>query len=310
MARLPEGILDKFYKITRYPIKIFLQDYIDFIEELKVNVYNYYAGKEKRPSIRAFDALDSLLERSLIIENIIENKRDSFNNAAAWELIEKLSDIQTDLETTSNASKWLRSAITKNNFNPKVEFQHTLRQLQTLEQVSQDILGSSNKEQDWVAISLRNDLREEDYSTKGGNTLSVVGKNNATIKLRSVVDNISGERVYGRDLDRKLTFEDDDLKSLGYKETVRQTVDILAGLRRGMTPEFPSDGISVGVSLGTNRRNTAFPIMIRQITSTFKRDDTLRTLSIKSISYEQDALKVMYQVGTRLGEAIEIETSI
>lgn len=308
MAVLPPGILDEFVKITKYPIVTYLTDYTNFVDNHKANVYDYYSGKLKTPIMESFNRLSDLLRESQTIENIIENKRDSFKSGAFWELAELLSDIFIQLETTDNASKWLRSAIGRNDFTPNVEFEYTLRQLQTLEQVASDVSGSSFREQEWITIALRNDLREEDYDTKGGNKLLLSGRNNATIKLRSVVDNITGEKVYGLDLDRRLQFVDDDLKVLDYKDTVRQAVNILGGLRRGTTPEFPEDGIALGNGVGTNRANLSFPIMIRQMTATFRRDDTLQSLKIKDISIKDDSLNIVFEVNTRLGEAIQTET--
>jgi len=310
MAVLPPGILDQFGKLTKYPIKAYLNRYANFVEKHKQDVYDYYAGKSKSPKAKSFSELDYLYTESQRLENIIENKRNSLSNGAYWELAELLSDILIDLETTSNASKWLRSAIGKNDFTPGVEVEYTLRQLQTLEQVASDAMSSSSRDQEWISIALRNDLREEDYNTQGGNILTISGKNNATIKLRSVVDNISGKKVYGLDLDKKLQFVDDDLKALSYDETIKQAVGILSNLRRGMTPEFPTDGISVGSGVGTNRASMAFPIMMRQLSATFRRDDTLQSLSIKDIKLDQDALFMSFEVTTRLGDLIQNDTQL
>lgn len=310
MATIPPGILDQFGQLMKYPIKAYLNRYAVFVELHRQNIYNYYAGKTKGPNAKSFAELSHLLTESQRLENIIENKRNSLNNGAYWVLAELLSDILIELETTSNASKWLRSAIGKNVFTPGVEVEYTLRQLQTLEQVAGDIVGSSSRDQEWVTIALRNDLREEDYDTEGGNILAISGKNNATIKLNSVVDNISGKKVYGLDIDKKLQFVDDDLKALSYDDTIKQAVGILGGLRRGMTPEFPTDGVGAGSGVGTNRSSMAFPILMRQLSATFRRDDTLQALSIKSIKLEQDALFMTFEVTTRLGELLQNDTQL
>lgn len=307
MAFLPDGILADFVKITKYPIKAYLQEYAEFVEAHEKNIYRYYSGKSATPNRTSFDKMNALIEKSATLENIIENKRDSFKSGAFWNLIETLSDIAISLETVSNASKWLRSAIAKNDFSPGVELEHTLRQLQTLEQVASDLESSADRDSDWIRIALRNDLTEEGYTTQGGNNLVIRGRNNATIRLRSVVDNISGKKVYGIDLHKKLQFVDDDLLPLSYDDTIRQTVEILANLRRGTTPEFPSDGYSVN---GGNRKNMAFPILIRQMTATFSRDDTLRSFAIKNIEVRQDALFLTFEVGTRLGELIQTDVEL
>lgn len=307
MAILQPGILAEFVRITKYPIKTYFKKYIDFSDNHSKNIYDYYGGKIKKPNATSFKLLDQLLQDSQLIENLIESKRNSFKTGAIWDLAELLSDLFIALETTSNASKWLRSAIAKNDFTPGVEVEYILQQLQTLEAVSSDVVGSSDRDNDWVTIALRNDIREEDYDMYGGNRLVISGKNNATIKLRSVVDNISGEKVYGIDLHRKLQFINDDLMALSYKETMQQTVDVLAGLTRGTTPEFPSDGYTVNAG---NRKNMAFPVLIRQLTQTFRKDDTLKSMGIKNIEIIEDALFLSFTVTTRLGDLFQTQTTI
>ncbi len=304
MSQLSPDTLTAFTKRTKFPIKAYLRRVIAFEEFHRNNIYAYYAGESKSPNMVSFNTLSALLDESQRLENIIENKRNSFSTLQFWELIELLSDIYTRLQTINNASKWLRSAITKNNFNPSVEVDYTLQQLQTIESVAEDA-GSQDRDTDWVSIALRNDLEEEAYTTQGGNVLKVAGLQGATIKLNSVVDNISGKKVYGIDLDQTLTFVDDDLKALSYDDTMKQSVKVLASLKQGMTPEFPDDGI--GVLVG-NRNDFSYPILMRQVTATFTRDDTMKSLRITDIGVREDALFLSFEVKTRLGEEYNAET--
>lgn len=300
---IPKGTIEDFERIVNYPLKEYVSSFIDFIKLHRFNIINFYSGRSQSPNMESFDALNQLITQTRLLSGVVEGNRTRLLNGKYWELIETLSEIETTIETIDNSSKWLRSAISKGNFNPQVEITRVLRQFQTLENLSSE-LGSTNRDQDWVRLALRNDLSEESYTTKGGNMLTVDGKNRKYIQLRSVVDNITGKKVYGIDVNRKLSFTNDDLSALSYDDTVKQTVGILSGMRKGMNPEFPEDGIQASLTSGANRNSIPYPIIIRQIYSTFEKDDSLRSIKVTNIDNEQDWLEVGLEVETRLGEVL------
>jgi hypothetical protein len=308
---LPKNIVSDFQSITRYPLSIYLNGYVNFIDKHRVNVLNYYAGNASKPNEESFAKLWKLLEDAENVNHMIEIHRDRLISGAYWELIETLSDMQISLHTIDNSSKWLRSSISKNNFNPQIEVQYVLKQSETLEMLANNN-GYSNKESDWIKIALRNDLREEGYTPDGGVLLVTGFSNRLAIKLKSVVDNVFGEKVYGIDLDQKITFNsaDDDLKALTYKETIVQSITILANLRQGQTPEFSEDGIQASLVVGTNRFSIAYPILFRQFYATFQKDDSLQSLTVTRIENTSDALSIAFSVETRLGEEFETITEL
>jgi hypothetical protein len=300
---LPTNIITKVIKIIRYDITAYLNDYASFINRDRIKIYSYYSGRTSRPNKKAFLNLKALLSTTQDINGLIEIHRNRMNSAQFWEVLELFTQIEESLLTIDNSSKWLRSVITKNNFSPAVEIQTVLKELQTLEQMARE-LGSSSFESDWVKIALRNDLPEEDYTTDGGNVISTQYYNRLDFNIQSVVDNVDGEKVYGLDIDRQITFEGDDIRVLSYKSTVVQAVGILAGMTMGATPEFPSDGIQVNLVGGSNRMSLPYPVIFRQFYATFQKDDTLKSLLVKDIEYDQDALKISLEVETRFGEVI------
>jgi len=308
MASIPEGSIEDFTRATRYPLQDYFNRCVEFMDFHRLNIISYYSGYSSRPNEVSFSKLKRLLKQADAVESAVENNANNLRSAALWELYDVISDMKSALDTINNSSKWLRSAITKNNFSPDVEVEVTLNQLQTLEQLTGTILGSTNRDQDWVRLALRNDLHEEAYTPEGGNKLQVSYKNRATIRLNSVVDNISGEKVYGIDLQRKLEFKDNDLVALSYKDTLIQSVTILAKLRQGDTPEFPGDGIKSSLVVGSNKNSISYPVLFRQYYSTFRRDDTLKALAITNIVDEQDSLAIEFQVETRLGEVVTIQS--
>jgi hypothetical protein len=306
---LPNDIVSQFHKLTRYPLAEYLNQFVDFIDVDRNNILEYYSGNVDVPNKTSFEKLNNLLKHSSLINDTIENYRDRMNNGAYWELVELLSNIEVSLSTIENSSKWLRSTISKNNFTPQVELNYVLKQLETLEDASVKS-GSNDKDNDWVTIALRNDLEEELYTPDGGNSLLIGYQNKLTVRLQSVVDNVVGEKAYGLDFNKKLTFNQEGLEVLGYKETMSQSVNVLANLRQGNTPEFPQDGIQSELVVGSNRAAIAYPVLFRQFYATFRRDDTLKALRITNIENTQEALLLDFSVETRLGEEIEQTTQL
>jgi len=144
------------------------------------------------------------------------------------------------------------------------EFDFTLKQNQTIENLIQDI-GSSNRDQDWINLALRNDLKEEDYTPEGGVVLKATFQNNAKIEILSVLDNIQGTNVYGKDIYRRFIFEDNDLLSLSPENTIHQAFDINIELRRGDNPEFANDGLQSSLIVGSNLNSILYPSEISTI---------------------------------------------
>jgi len=305
---IPASSIIEFEETTRFPLVQYLDDYVNFVDVHRANVTAYYSGASKTPNDISFKRLENLLSQARRLNDVVDNIKFTMNSAAYWDLAVTISDVFTSLLTVDNSSKWMRSAIAKNNFSPTVEVEETLRMMQTLERLASE-LGSDNESQDWVSIALRNDLAEEDYNSSGGNQLLVNYRNKKSIRLKSVVDNITGDRVYGIDLNRTLTFDDDDLVALSPRETLTQSVEILSTLIQGDSPEFPGEGIQRGM-LGTNRNSISYPILFRQYYNTFSKDDTLKSLRISNIEFDEDSAIIDFTVETRLGELIETQTSL
>lgn len=305
-----EDTIEKFTSITGFDVVSFMSDFAIFIGEDRSNIIDYYSGNIKAPDAKSFDFLNQLLIESEQVLNLVSLNRDSFENFAFWNLLEQLEKIHVSLLTVSNASKFLRSNITKNNFNPNPEIDIVLKQNQTLEQFSRNTLQSSDFDNDWIDVALRNDLNEEKYTPAGGVMLKASFKNGSSFFINSVIDNITGLKIYGLDIQEKIEFLDNDLVVLGYQNTIVQAVKILANLRQGANPEFPNEGIQSRLIAGSNVGAISYPSLFRQMFNTFSTDDTLKGFKITKIDQREDALFINFDIETRLSELIGIQTSI
>jgi hypothetical protein len=214
-------------------------------------------------------------------------------------MLELIEGLKIDVDTVLNLPKWLRSTIEKARFKPLSE-NITLKQNQTLEGLTRDI-GDSNWRENWFNLAINNNLQEEDYTSEGGNLLSVTLVTGQVLQLDSVVDTINEDTILGKDLDKKLSFEDNDLKVLNSKDTFYQSVLIASSLRKGQNSSLPELGLPREV-FGINKNILNYPSIIRRITESMKTDDTIKTINIEDISLEQDGVKITLGVNSILDD--------
>lgn len=298
-----ESTLDNYFNITKINVALYLQDYSNFIDNNSSDISNYYSGDIITPNISSFTLLEELIKRGKeVIESFYLNKK-YFQHISDWNLLELIDDFVSKLETLSNIGKYLRSNINKNQFYLGIEKDFNLGAGQTLEKLTDIQIHSSNPDNDWATLALYNDLIEEDYTPKGGIMLkSIINPTSDKVILDSVLGNLQGENLYGKDVYKILTFEDNDLKVLTPKATILQTIKINLELGKGDSPEFPNDGIQKSMFIGNNIGALQFPILFRQLSALFEKDDTISSFSIVDIKYVEDSINMDYEIQTTYGE--------
>lgn len=296
-------ILDEFYSITNFDIVSYFSSYSSFMKNEYVSIANYFSGKSEKISSQPFKKLDDLLKANEDLFSSYANFKNQLNNYKWWDLISQIEDVQFSLETVKNLSKWLRSPKTNVSYAENVEVEMTLSQYQTLEDFNRDVLSNNEWQDDWVKTAVRNDLKEEDYTVEGGVLLSTKLSSTGSLFINAVVDNISGEKVYGLDIQKKIEISDSDIVVLSYKDTFKQTVDILSTLSKGDNPYRPNDGLDRQSVIGSNVNIVNYPSIFRQMSETFSTDDTIKRFSIKDIRRDKDALFAEFEVVSRIGDA-------
>lgn len=302
--KVEEESLNRFKKFTSFDIRFFLEEFIDFSENHRTRIINYYKGDTKENPKEAFNFLDKLIGDADEAIELAHLNKDSFDRFSDWNVLEEIENTRVKLNTTLNFSKYLRSSITNTSYNNDAEVDVTLKQNETLEQLANS-LGYSDPQNDWIDIAVRNNLQQEDYTTGGDVVLSVSYKNSINyFRVNSVVDNIQGKNILGKDIQYKLEFDtsNDDIKTLGPEDTFKQAVRALARLRKGDNPFYPQDGINPSLVVGSNLGGIAFPSLFRQMNNTFSTDDTISNFSITDITQQQTSLALDYSVESKLGE--------
>ena len=305
--KLTVDILREFKEITSKDVELFFRKSVSFFSIEYKTIVAYYSGNTTSITSKPFATFEKLKKECREIFETFHLHSRQLNNVKWWLLIEQLENIDSRFATLNNIDRWSRSSLTKVAYDPTIQVQYTLKQNQTLERVTQDVLQSSNNDA-WVQLAIDNDLTEEEYSPEGGVDLTLkFPKINRGLKVNSVVDSMIGKSIYGKDFDKKLQFEvgGNDLKILGYDETIKQAVEILILLKKNDNPDFPTEGLQSSVVVGGNRAALNFPIIIRQQTETFNTDDSLKNFTINSINIQDDNVFVDYQVQTRLNETYD-----
>lgn len=297
-------ILDEFKQLTGKDIESFFKKCLVFFQSDYYQIVQYFSGRISTITSQPFTNLDLLEKEKRTLFESFHNHSKRMKNSKWWDLLEQLEDIDNRLSTLRNINRWARSSATNVAYSPNIQLDYTLLQNQTLERVAKDVLKSRTPQDDWIDIALDNSLEEEEYTSQGGVNLKLKLDKivNLGIVVNSVVDYLVGKSIYGKDLDRKLQFLDDDLKILGYDDTIKQSVDILILLRKNDNPDSPTLGLQSSVAIGSSRAALNFPIIIRQLTETFNSDDTLKNFKVNSIKQEQDNLLIEFEVKTRLNE--------
>lgn len=184
--KLNVDVLQEFEKITSINIEAFLRKSLSFFSQEYNTIVAYYNGDMSSISSKPFEIFEELKKECGKVFETIQLHGKRLNNIKWWLLIEQVEDIDSRLKGVSNMSKWCKTSVTKTAYDTNVSVQYTLKQNQNLERVASDILGSNDSEK-WVDIALKNNLREEDYSTEGGVDIQLqFAKINQGFKMDSV----------------------------------------------------------------------------------------------------------------------------
>ncbi|MBC7948987.1 MAG: hypothetical protein H7Y42_13970 [Chitinophagaceae bacterium] len=302
---LNAAIFDEFLRITGRDISRYFVNALNFFNSDYNTIVKYYSGALDNISSTPFSNFDALEEENKQVFAVFQQNSRQFNNLKWWLLVEQMEEIDNRLKTLRNINKWSRSSLTKVGYDPNIQAEYVLKQNQTIENVSKDLMQSDKPNDDWADIAIQNVLEEEDYTTEGGNDLKLrFNRGVRNLRINCVVDVINDKSIYGKDLNRRIQFDSDenDLEVLGYDDTIRQAVEILSNLRKNDNPDNPNAGLQSTLVAGSNRAMFNAPVIIRQFNQTFAGDDTLKNFNINGLGLDQDNLTIDYVVQTRLDE--------
>lgn len=297
--------LENFKKITGYDLELFFNDFNFFVENYYSNIVNYYKGENI--DMNSFRYYDYLIEETKKIDSTLEIYFNAFNTTDFWDLIETYSNITVKLSTIDNLGKWLRSSRV-DRFSSNTAINYVQKQGESIERISLKS-GSNDSENDWVQLSIENDLNEEKYTSTGGVLLKIRLKNGYNFEIRNVVDYFTNENLYGKDIENRIVFESGDIKALSGINSLLQTVGNILNTMKGSIPEFKEDGVDNNL-IGSNVSVFNYPAQFRHIMNMLQKDDRFKSIELIDLGRVDDGVFMKLQFTTKIGELIKREISI
>lgn len=293
--------IGRFSSVLRYNVETYLDLYRIFIRTNYPLIYNYFTKPKFAPDAASFDFLNAMTQESDKLNALLNIHSDSFSKVDDWNLLDFIEDVRIKLQTINNLSKWTRSTSTQNSWNAtSVQSNIQLKRNQTIEDITLSILNDNNNQNDWSELAIENNLTEGDYSIRGGATLEITQPlgSSPNLFLRSIVDNLSGDKLYGLDFNNKINWVNNDLAVLSYIDTVKQSVNTLITLRKGDVPEFFDFGVDINLLTGLDLGSLSYVSIIRQLGNVFASDDSLRNFNITQFSYKDSVSNVSFSIDT------------
>lgn len=285
---------EKYYNITKIDIQQFFQDTVDFINEGYPSILSYYEGGDLPAD--SFKVLDDLLVRAESIDAAFFNFSDQMKTLDMWDLLDTFEDSWGQLLTINNTSKWMRSSRV-GRYDGKFYLERTLKDFENFEQVASSV-GSNDPQNDWEEIAVSNFIIEEDYSPRSGGPIFKISlSSSANFGIQTVVDSLVGERILGKDVDKRFYFANNDLAIVEYKDAINQTIDTIMNTLKGDIPEFPEDGIS-NEFIGTNVSAIQYPTLFRNLSTMFAKDDRFIEVNLLSLSRKDDYIIMKIKIKT------------
>ena len=285
--------VDKFEKITGYNIRGFFDSCKEFFSEDFGNISSYYLGGVMDG--KSFRLLDDLIRECESIESLFFKFKAQLNETEMFELLETLGEIYNKLLTTKNLSRWLRSSNV-GKYDQSFFVDRSLRDNESLEDVSES-LGSSDIQNDWMDIAIRNSIIEEDYTKDSSPVFKVKLNQTINFQIENLVDNLVGKNVLGKDMDVNFRFEDNDVAIVKYNDAVIQTINTIVSTLKGDIPEFRNDGVS-NEFIGTNVVSIQYPTIFRNLSEMFLKDGRFKEVSLLGLDRVEDSVFMRIKIVT------------
>lgn len=289
--KINDLVLRDFKAITSIDAQQFIDDVNSFTSNRIGLISSYYRNGSGSGSF--LKELSDLEEEFIRIENKINKFSYQLSlGLEFFELIDYLYKAYEKILTIKNLSKWLRSSYDKNYGENKENV--ILRQNQSLENLS------SEKGVNWEDIAVDNFVSEIDYTRDGGNVMSISSKKTPIKTIESIVDNMVGENLFGKDINRNFVFVDDDLESFSGLKAVEQAADINIRVVKGSVPEFPNVGATKSL-IGSPISVIKASSLVREIQFSFKLDDIFDKVTMVRNYTVEDNVFYEFNISTKIG---------
>ena len=168
-----------------------------------------------------------------------------------------------------------------------------------MEDVANSVKNLNQDNTNWVELMLGNDLNEVDWEINELTPVNVFINNTVDVVVNTILDQPIGKRIYGKDINRKVTFIDNDLDVKIWQDNVEQKCDILLSLKRGDVPENMLFGQNASLTIGVTAQNFAYADMIKNLQDTFLQNDLFQYVDVTKYEFNNGSMYIYCEIKTK-----------
>lgn len=287
-------IVIEFENVTKFNLLKYFEEYKSFMQNDFTYVSSYYRGDT--PSINSLyiSNLKSLINKNKILLQQFINFSSKLSNCGFWELQEYCQDLNDTLEKITKLPKYNRVSATKRGYQPYIQVEGLIGGMKTIQDLAQQINSDGINE---ISLILDNDLNESDWEIDKLSSIKAFINNKSDVVVETILEEPIGEKIYGRDIARKIEIEQNDLKIEEYEANIEQKCNILLELNRQDIPEFPNFGKNIFT--GSNVSNYNYTELVKDLRSVFLQNDLFESVEITNVSFEQGNINVTCEIKTK-----------
>lgn len=294
-----ESIVIEFQKVTKYPLVEFLAQYRNFMLNSYPEIDRYFSGETASIDNAHLIALKNLTTECGNCMSQFKNFANKFDKCGYWELMEYIGNLEDTIEKINKLPKFRRTSLTKRGYQAVVQVATDVGGFRTMEDVANVVQNLNRDNYNWVDLMLSNDLNEGDWEIDKLTPLNVLINNTVDVVVTTILDQPIGKRIYGKDINRKVTFVDNDLDIKIWQDNIEQKCDILLSLKRGDVPENMLFGQNAKLTIGVTSKSFSYPELVKNLQNTFLQNDLFQYVEITKFQYENGSMFMYCEIKTK-----------
>lgn len=288
------NIVTQFENITKFALLQYFEDYRDFMQNDFSYISEYYNGDTSSIDASHISNFNALRTKSKTLMQQFINFSHRLSNCGFWELQEYCQDLNDVLEKITKLPKYYRTSKTVRGYQPYIQVKGNIGGLKTVQDLAQEINSEGVSE---ISLIIDNDLQERDWNIDELSSITAFVNNQTDVVVETILEQPIGNQIYGKDINRKITLENNDLAVKKYEDNVEQKCDILLSLERGNIPEMPNFGKNR--LQGTNMSDYNYTELVKDLQSVFLQNDLFEDIEISDIEYKQGDIFVNCTIKTK-----------
>lgn len=294
-----ESIVIEFQKVTKYPLVEFLTQYRNFMLNSYPEIDRYFSGETASIDNAHLIALKNLTNECGNCMSQFKNFANKFDKCGYWELMEYIGNLEDTIDKINKLPKFRRTSLTKRGYQPVVQVATDVGGFRTMEDVANIVQNLNQDNFNWADLMLSNDLNEVDWEIDKLTPLNVLINNTVDVVVTTILDQPIGKRIYGKDINRKITFVDNDLDIKIWQDNIEQKCDILLSLKRGDVPENMLFGQNTELTIGVTSKSFSYPELVKNLQNTFLQNDLFQYVEITKFQYENGSMFMYCEIKTK-----------